>query len=446
MRKNIFPPILLFLSILILLLFSLTAGAAEVTKPTTAEVVDEVARFTGLSSDLTQLVFKSEPKLLAKFGETVFGVQVLNQLLEAKDTEVMSSIFDYTVSKLVDNLMKQAIHPAVGTFFTVVKVYKASLEVVRDYIIIPKLDTDTYIRYKKARGGVLKYSSANPTEAFEQATFAPFSGYHLLKEERYKELIKAKGYNPELIGDKLEASLRRKIDDFWMKQMEAKYVQERVKDSQEALVKSIWKTAQSEIDLLKKLALELGTIHAGLFIKSKDLPEGWWHVKDETCDGKPRKSKDSDWWHQQFYISDAKDYILADDGQYFRMVGEKKTWDLLYVSVCVNMAPRFQEVQDAQGELVDFGKLMIQDNIDDCGHQPIGIGKLGAGCIKQFSHPCRIHLSFYRGMYYCVVSVVVYPHPYPPDFMPDIAKLEKLVRYFSRIVVRKMPAIVIEKP
>ena len=106
MRKNIFFPILLFLSILILLLFSLTAGAAEVTKPTKAEIIDEVARFTGLGSDLTQLVFESEPELLAKFGKTVFGVKVLNQLLEAKDTEVMSSIFDYTVSKLVDNLMK----------------------------------------------------------------------------------------------------------------------------------------------------------------------------------------------------------------------------------------------------------------------------------------------------------------------------------------------------
>lgn len=440
MRKNIFFPILLFLSILILLLFSLTAGAAEVTKPTKAEIIDEVARFTGLSSDLTQLVFKSEPKLLAKFGETVFGVKVLNQLLEAKDTEAMSSIFDYTVSKLADNLMKQAIHPAVGTFFTVVKVYKASLEVVRDYIIIPKLDTDTYIRYKKARGGDLKYNYANPTQAFEQATFAPFSGYHLLKEKRYKELIKAKGYNPEYIGDKLKASLRRKIDDFWMKQMEAKYVQERVKDSQEALVKSIWKTAQSEIDLLEQLILELGSIHAGLFIKSKDLPEGWWHVKDKTCDGKPRKIKDSDlWWGQQFYISDAEGYILADDGQYFRMVGEKKTYGLPFVSVSANMAPRFQEVQGEQGELVDFGKLMIQSHIDDSGFQPIG----SFACIKRTRNSSYM-MHFYRGMYFCTVSVDAYR--IPPDVTPDLSKYEKLVRYFANIVAKKMPAIVIENP
>lgn len=435
MRKNIFFPILLFLSILILLLFSLTAGAAEVTKPTTAEVVDEVARFTGLSSDLTQLVLESEPKLLAKFGETVFGVQVLNQLLEAKDTEVMSSIFDYTVSKLVDNLMKQAIHPAVGTFFTVVKVYKASLEVVRDYIIIPKLDTDTYIRYKKARGGVLKYSYANPTEAFEQATFAPFSGYHLLKEKRYKELIKAKGYNPELIGDKLEASLRRKIDDFWMKQMEAKYIQERVKDSQEAMTKSIWKTAQSEIDLLNKLILELGTIHAGLFITSKDLPEGWWHVKDETYDGKPRKFKDSDWWLQQFHISNAKGYILADDGRYFRMVGEKKTHDLSYARVWVYMYHRFVEFE---GELIDVGKNTVQFFIDDRGYQPIG--NSGLACILRSAS--SVSILFFRGMYYCLVLVAA-DDPRNEEY---IAKLEKLVRYFANIVEKRIPAIVIEKP
>lgn len=436
MRKNIFFPILLFLSILILLLFSLTAGAAEVTKPTTAEVVDEVARFTGLSSELTQLVFESEPELLAKFGETVFGVKVLNQLLEAKDTEVMSSIFDYTVSKLADNLMKQAVHPAVGTFFTVVKAYKASLEVVRDYIIIPKLDTATYIRYKKARGGVLKYSYANPTEAFEQATFAPFSGYHLLKEKRYKELIKAKGYNPEYIGDKLKASLRRKIDDFWMKQMEAKYVQERVKDSQEALVKSIWKTAQSEIDLLNKLILELGTIHAGLFITSKDLPEGWWHVKDETYDGKPRKIKDSDGWIQSFLISDAKGYKWdANIDRWFRMVDQDKAYMLLpHGGVSVWVFPRFM---GGEGKLYDWGKNKIQHLIDNQGHQPIG--NLGTACIGRSDN--FVELNFYRGMYSCTVRInKIYGD------RADMPKYEKLVRYFANIVAKKMPAIVIENP
>lgn len=442
MRKNIFFPTLLFLSILILLLSPLTAGAAEVTKPTTAEVVDEVARFTGLSSDLTQLVFKSEPELLAKFGKTVFGVQVLNQLLEAKDTEVMSSIFDYTVSKLADYLMKQSVHSAVGTFFTVVKAYKASLEVVRDYIIVPKLDNDTYIRYKKARGGVLKYSSANPTQAFEQATFVSFSGYHLLKEKRYKELIKAKGYNPELIGDKLEASLRRKIDDFWMKQMEAKYVQELLKESQEALVKSIWKTAQREIDLLNKLVLELGTIHAGLFIDiSKDLPEGWWVVK-RTNEGRyqPSKIKDSDQWLQWFDISDAKGYEWdANNGRYFRMAGQEKIHDLpSYATVAVVIYPRFQEVQ---GGLWDNAHR-IQFLIDNTGFQPEG--KLGAACIGRVEDYVSI-MSFYRGMYFCDLNVRYgsYRQIKPK---PDIVILEKLVRYFSRIVAGKMPAIVIEKP
>jgi len=149
MRKNIFFPILLFLSILALLLFSLPAGATEVTEPTTIEIINEVARFTGLSSDLTQLVLESEPELLARFGETVFGVQVLNLLLEAKDTEVMKNIFNYEVSRLTDKLMKLTIHPAVGTFFTAVKAYKASLEAVRDYIVIPKLDNDTMPAIKK---------------------------------------------------------------------------------------------------------------------------------------------------------------------------------------------------------------------------------------------------------------------------------------------------------
>jgi hypothetical protein len=443
MQKNIFFPILLFLSILILLLFSLTAGAAEVTPPTTAEVVDEVARFTGLSSDLTQLVLESEPELLAKFGKTVFGVQVLNQLLEAKDTEVMKSIFNLAVSNLADYLMKQALHPAVGTFLGVVKAYKASLEVVRDYIIIPKFDNDTYIRYKKARGGVLDYGYANPTEAFEEATFAPFGGYYLLKEKRYKELIKAKGYNPELIGDKLEASLRRKIDDFWMKRMEAKYVQERLKESQEALVKSIWKTAQSEIDLLNKLILELGTIHAGLFIDiSKDLPEGWWFVKpvNEVLDGKPHKSKDSNAWVQTFYISDAKGYKWdADERRYFRIIDQNEDWRFPpTISVTVVIYPRFQEVQ---GGLWDDAHR-IQFLIDNTGFQPVG--SLGAACIGRAGDYVSM-MCFYRGMYFCDVNIR-YESYRQIEHKPDIAKYEKLLRYFSRIVAGKMPAIVIENP
>jgi len=440
MRKNIFFPILLFLSILILLLFSLPAGAVEVTKPTTAEIIDEVARFTGLSSDLTQLVFKSEPELLAKFGKTVFAVQVLNQLLEAKDTEAMKSIFNFAVSNLADYLMKQVVHPAVGTFFSVVKAYKASLEVVRDYIIIPKFDNDTYIRYKKARGGVLDYRYANPTEAFEQATFAPFGGYYLLKEKRYKELIKAKGYNPELIGDKLKASLRRDIDNFWMKRMEAKYIQERLKDSQEAMVKSIWKSAQNEIDLLKKLALELGTIHAGLFITSKDIPEGWWVVKDEKHYPyyPPSKVKQSEfgYWDQAFTISDAKGYKLdADSGMYFRMVGQEKIHDfkLKAVRVRVNMLPRFQNGKD-------LGKMLFQNAFEHNGAQPLD--NSGAVSIEVNKPIHFVKIFFYRGMYCCYVSV----HTYKDDRSPITQKHVELAYHFSRIIRGKMPAIVIEKP
>ena len=433
MQKNVFPSILLFLFILILLIFPLTVAAAEVTPPTTAEVVDEVARFTGLSSDMIQAVFESEPELLTRFGKTVFGVQVLNQLLEAKDTEVMASIFDLSVSNLADYLMKQSLHPAVGTLLGAVKAYKASLEVVRDYIIIPKFDNDTYIRYKKARGGVLKYSYANPTEAFEQATFAPFGGYYLLKEKRYKELIKAKGYNPKLIGDKLEASLRREIDDFWMKRMEAKYVQELLKESQDALLKSIWKTSQSEIDLLNKLIHELGSIHAGLFIDlSKDLPKGWWVVKNERWDRAPSKDKDGETWVQQVEVSDGKGYKQDAHGRYFRIVNQKKIYDFPHTLVMVSISPRFYEGQ------FDAGKSIIQNLIDVSGYQPIG--NLGAACILRSS--TTVSIFFYRGMFCCYVNIWGNASN-PQDYMQ---KHEELARYFSRIVARKMPAIVIEKP
>ena len=46
------------------ILFPTIAGASEVTETTTEEIINEVSRFTGLSSDLTQLVLELEPELL----------------------------------------------------------------------------------------------------------------------------------------------------------------------------------------------------------------------------------------------------------------------------------------------------------------------------------------------------------------------------------------------
>jgi len=330
--------------------------------------------------------------------------------------------------------MKQAVHPVVGTFFGVVKAYKASLEIVRDYIVIPHFDQETYERYKKARGGAIDYKYANPTEAFEEATFAPLGGYYLLKEKRYKELIKAKGYNPELVGDKLKASLRRDIDNFWMKRMEAKYIQERLKESREAMVKSIWKIAQNEIDILQQLALELGTIHNGLFVNlSQDLPEGWWVVdrKDVALKRHPKQGEYA--WIQRFQVSDAKeDYQQDANGDYFRMVDQRKTYDLPYTNVMVSISLRFMEIE---GEVYDDGEFTLQYNIDNERYQPVG--NLGAACLLRTDSEVRMY--FYRGMYSCYVCI-------SGTKTGVMQKHVDLAYHFSRIVAGKMPDIAIKNP
>ena len=53
MQKKYFFSILLFLPLLMFILFPSIAGASEVPEPTTEEIINEVSRFTGLSSDLT---------------------------------------------------------------------------------------------------------------------------------------------------------------------------------------------------------------------------------------------------------------------------------------------------------------------------------------------------------------------------------------------------------
>jgi len=71
-KKHFFSA-LLFFPLLMFILFPTIAGASEVTEPTTEEIINEVSRFTGLSSDLTQLVLELEPELLGKLGKAAFG-------------------------------------------------------------------------------------------------------------------------------------------------------------------------------------------------------------------------------------------------------------------------------------------------------------------------------------------------------------------------------------
>ncbi|MCP4579369.1 MAG: hypothetical protein GY846_24105, partial [Deltaproteobacteria bacterium] len=191
-----------------------------------------MSRYTGVASDISKSIFENEPALLEKLGKAVFMAQVVDNLLEAKDTEAMAAIFNQYVGQTVDFFAERTLHPALLSFLGAVKIYKTSLELVRDYIVIPKLNNNIYARYKAARNS----NTASPGEAFDEAIYTYLSGYHMVKDTWYQKMIKTKGYNAELVGDRLEKHLRRKLDRFWINRLEEKYQQQRLVQSKKAMV------------------------------------------------------------------------------------------------------------------------------------------------------------------------------------------------------------------
>lgn len=224
---------------------------------TREEVINEVARQTGLTNDAVSLIVKENPQLLQGLNDTVLAVKVVNSLADARDTEALADLMGYAVDKLRD----KALPSALNGFIVAFKVYKTALEITRDYYYVPKLDAGLYDAYRQARADGLRRGDTSVEEmstAFERATTRDWSGYYALKDPMFEALIKAKGYNTSLMDEKMKQSLWRQIDDFWMKRCEAKLLQEILKANKAELERQIWTRASRQLDAIKNAARRSG--------------------------------------------------------------------------------------------------------------------------------------------------------------------------------------------
>ncbi|MBI4383535.1 MAG: hypothetical protein HY579_05820 [Nitrospinae bacterium] len=219
------------------------------SKPTRAEVIDEVSRFTGLAADAVGLVYEEHAALFENVNNAVFAVKAINMIADARDQELATEIamegLDYGVGKIKDKFLPGA----VNGFLTMAGVYQTSLEILRDYVAIPHFEESIYQRYRASRSGDIK-SDVHPDSreaAFAAGVMNSASGYYFVKDKMFEELIKKKDWTRESVSERW----RTRIDDFWINRMETRYQLEALKEQKEKLKAEAWKRVAGDINAIR---------------------------------------------------------------------------------------------------------------------------------------------------------------------------------------------------
>jgi hypothetical protein len=267
-RNRMVPPMPNLLAILLFSVLSLTSAlAAPPERPAPGEVIDQVAKYTGLTNDTVSLALKDNAAALGRLTDAVQALQIAQQFLDAKNADIAATVFWSATDAAAEKLLP----PPLMTAIKAIRVYKSILEELRDNVLIPALDQKIYEQYRAERE-----QNQDPVNAFDFAV-TMVHGYYVVKPKMVDELIKAKGWNVDVMGERMRRLAEAQVDRFWRERMEATYQQEKAKPQKEAILAAIWGSVQDIIDQLKAPAAPLS---AALFIDpSKDLPSGWWWVK-----------------------------------------------------------------------------------------------------------------------------------------------------------------------
>ncbi|MCX7730663.1 MAG: hypothetical protein N2205_05560 [Candidatus Caldatribacterium sp.] len=220
------------------------------------EVIEEAARLTGLAKDSMELLYEEAPGLFVNVERAAFTVKMLHLFASARNEEAILELFN----RSVDNLRPMLFPGPLNTFITAVKVYKTSLEIIRDYVFIPKLDDSIYQGYRYARLADLKQrdtSTESILMSFERATTSKFSGYYAVQEKMYQELLKRKGYREESLDATTKERLRSQIDRFWMSVLELRLQQEILAQNERAIAATCWREIQDDLAYLREEALRM---------------------------------------------------------------------------------------------------------------------------------------------------------------------------------------------
>lgn len=244
----------------------------HIPPPTTAEVIAEVERFTGLGSDVAGLLEK-ESALLEEIDRQIYYMKILDNVYNAKDWDAIMVMVEAVVNDKIDQLMEKLLPKTLNTYITVAQAAKASMEIFRDYALVPYLDNSVYEIYQSKRSNALAY---NPREAFDETLshYGP-ANYFALKEQKTQDLIKSMGYNPKLVSDEMyNKIIMPKLETFWFNQMETRFQQEQFAREYPEIEKQASKKLKMLMEKVKALAAKPQEINwEALLIKQSDLPK-----------------------------------------------------------------------------------------------------------------------------------------------------------------------------
>jgi hypothetical protein len=293
-----------FVVALLCLALSLTSAlAAPPERPAPGEVIDQVAKYTGLTNDTVSLALKDNAAALGRLTDAVQALQIAQQFLDAKNADIANTV----LSTATDTAAEALLPPPLMTAIKAVRAYKSILEALRDMKFIPALEGWLYDAYRSER--MQAKPDADPLVVLKSVD-AAVKGYYPMKVAMIEELIKAKGWNVDVMGERMRRHAETQIDRFWANRLEATYQQEKVKPQKEAILAAIWASVKDILDQLKAPA---AAIHAGLFPDlSKDMPASWWWAKipkegTPIDDGKMGCCRQ---WRQWFTISRASGFQL----------------------------------------------------------------------------------------------------------------------------------------
>lgn len=234
--------------------YAMSAKNNHIPPPTNQEVISEVERFTGLGTDVSDLL-KKEPALFENIDKQIYYIKIIDNIYNAKDWDAIMVVVDAVVNDRIDKLMAKMFSKTLNTYITIAKAAKASMEIFRDYALVPYLDDSVYEVYKSKRSDAGAY---NPREAFDEtlAHYGP-ANYFALKDKKTQALIKSMGYNTDLVSDEMYKKLiLPKLETFWFNQLETRYQQEEFEKEYPALKKQADENLKSLMEKVKSLAVK----------------------------------------------------------------------------------------------------------------------------------------------------------------------------------------------
>ena len=132
---------------------------------------------------------------------------------------------------------------------TAVTLYKASLEGLRDWVVLPRWDEQMYQRYRSSRLAGDLHAGGGPEvieTAYNDAT-GMGSAYNALKQRIYDDMIRAKGLNKEIIGTRFDRALWAQIDAYLVARMELRFQRDYLREHRAEVIQAYWRGARDQL-------------------------------------------------------------------------------------------------------------------------------------------------------------------------------------------------------